>query len=108
MAATENIHVVNNVEKSRFEVFLNGEYAFIDYRYYHKDIAFMHTTVPDAFRGKGIASAMAVEALDFAKEQHRKILLYCPFVSKYAKEHPEYYSLVDTYFHPSFGIENKK
>jgi predicted GNAT family acetyltransferase len=89
MAAAKEIIVVNNEDKLRFEVSLNGEFAFIDYRYYKKDIAFMHTTVPETFRGMGIAAAMAVTALDFARKQHRKIMLYCPFMSKYVREHPE-------------------
>jgi predicted GNAT family acetyltransferase len=103
METGENIKVINNEEKLRFEVYLDGEYAFIEYRYYKGDIAFMHTTVPEAFRGKGIAAVMAVAALNFAKDQHRKIMLYCPYVTKYVKEHKEYWSLVDTLYHPSFG-----
>jgi len=104
MAAQEAINVVNNKNDLQFEVNLNGELAYIKYQYYKKDIAFMHTVVPDAFRGKGIGGAMAVVALAFAKDQHRKIMLYCPFVSKYVKEHAEYHSLVDTDYHPSFKL----
>jgi predicted GNAT family acetyltransferase len=108
MAAAKEIIVVNNEDKLRFEVSLNGEFAFIDYRYYKKDIAFMHTTVPESFRGMGIAAAIAVKALDFARQQHRKIMLYCPFMSKYVREHPEYHTLVDTDYHPSFASEDKR
>lgn len=103
MAEDESFHVVNNKEALRFEVNLNGELAYIKYQYYKKDIAFMHTVVPDAFRGKGIGAAMAVAALQFVQEQHRKIMLYCTFMAKYVREHPEYHALVDTNFHPSFG-----
>lgn len=108
MEAEESINVVNNEDKLQFEVQLDGEYASIEYRYYKGDIAFMHTTVPEAFRGKGIAAAMAVAALNFAKKRHFKIMLYCPYVSKYVKEHPEYYTLVDTNYHPSFGVTGGK
>jgi len=51
MAAAENINVVNNEDKRRFEVSLNGEFAFIDYRYYLKDVAFTHITIPESLRG---------------------------------------------------------
>jgi predicted GNAT family acetyltransferase len=108
MVIAENINVVNNEPKFRFEVFLNGEYAFLEYRYYKKDIAFIHTVVPNIFKGRGIATAMAIVALDFAKDQHLKIMLLCPFVSKYVREHPEYHSLVDTDYHPSFGNKGKQ
>ena len=100
----DDITVINNKDQLRFEVHLDGEYGYVDYRFYKKNIAFMHTFVPDAFKGKGIASKMAVAALTFAKEQHKKIMLYCPFMSRYVKEHTEYYDLVDTTFHPSFKI----
>lgn len=103
MVENSSINVINNKEELRFEVNLNGEIAYIKYQYYKKDIAFVHTLVPDAFRGKGIGAAMAISALNFAKDQHRKIMLYCPFVSKYVREHPEYHALVDTNYHPSFG-----
>lgn len=103
METGETFNVINNEAKLRFEVYLEGDYAYIEYRHYKGDIAFMHTVVPEAFRGKGIAAVMAVVALNFAEEQHRKIMLYCPYVSKYVKEHPEYQYLVDINYHPSFG-----
>lgn len=103
MEENQKVKVVHNVDQLRFQVELQGEYATIEYRYYKKNMAFMHTTVPDAFRGKGVAAAMAVAALNFAQAEHRKIMLYCPFVAKYVREHPEYHALVDTAYHPSFG-----
>lgn len=102
MATADNIEVIHNEDKMRFEVLLNGEYASIEYRYYKRDMAFMHTTVPEIFRGKGIAGEMARAALDYATKKRLKIMLYCPFVSKYVREHPEYHSLVDANYHPSF------
>jgi predicted GNAT family acetyltransferase len=98
----DEITVINNKDQLRFEVSLAGEDAYIEYRFYKKDIAFMHTFVPESFKGKGIASKMAITALDFARAQHKKIMLYCPFMSRYVKEHPQYYDLVDTEYHPSF------
>lgn len=31
-------NVVDNKERSRFEVSLNGEYAFVDYRWHKRDL----------------------------------------------------------------------
>ena len=99
---TDNLEVQHNKEAMRFEVNLGGEFAFVEYRYYKGDIAFMHTVVPEAFEGKGIGKKLASAALAFAAAEKRKIMLYCPFVSKYVKEHPEYHSLVDKQYHPNF------
>jgi predicted GNAT family acetyltransferase len=91
----ENYTVVNNKQLLRFEIELNGEFAYLDYRWYKGDIALMHTVVPDEMQGKGIASIIAKEALEYAKKEKLKIMLYCPFVAKYVKEHTEYSVLID-------------
>lgn len=95
----EDYIVSNNKELLRFEIELEGEFAYIEYRWYKGDIAFMHTVVPEAMQGKGIASLMAKEALEYAKREKLKIMLYCPFVAKYVKEHTEYASLIDKQYH---------
>jgi uncharacterized protein len=87
--------IVNNTSLSRFETEIDGEYAYVDYRYYKEDIALMHTFVPEFARGKGISSALAKFALDYVKEQNLKLMIYCPVVSKYIKLHPEYTPLID-------------
>jgi predicted GNAT family acetyltransferase len=89
------IPIINNPKQSRFETNINGEYAFVDYRFYKDDIALMHTFVPDIARGKGISSALAKFALEYVKEQNLKLMVYCPFIAKYIKLHPEYESLID-------------
>lgn len=82
----------------RFEITLDGETAFLEYRYYHNDIAFMHTEVPAALEGKGIASALAVYAFAYAKTHNKPVMVYCPFVAGYLKKHPEYKAQLDPKF----------
>ncbi|HEY6976750.1 MAG TPA: GNAT family N-acetyltransferase [Chitinophagaceae bacterium] len=87
-------NIVNNKERSRFEVTLNGEYAFVDYRWRKGDLAIMHTEVPKEYEGKGIAALMVKHVLEYAKKEHLKILVYCPYTAMYIKRHPEYNELV--------------
>ena len=87
-------NIVNNKERSRFEVALDGEYAFVDYRWRKKNIAIMHTEVPKAYEGKGIAAAMVKHVLDYARKEGLKILVYCPYTAAYIKRHPAYNDLV--------------
>ena len=91
----EKVIVTNNETMQQFEVSMDNELAYLQYRFYKDDIALMHTDVPDKLGGKGIASALAVYALDWAKEHNKKIMVYCPFVASYLKKHPEYDYLVD-------------
>lgn len=79
----------------QFEYREGGEIAKLEYRFYKKDIAFMHTEVPKALEGKGIASALAAYAFNYAREINKKVMVYCPFVGVYLKRHPELRELVD-------------
>jgi predicted GNAT family acetyltransferase len=91
--------VVNNEKEQQFEILLDGEKASLTYRFYKKDIAFMHTTVPEAMAGKGIASTLAVAAFDYAKKHHKPVMVYCPFVAQFITKHPEYKQQLDPEYH---------
>ena len=91
----DELKAVNNKKQSRFEIALpDGEYATLDYRWLKGDIVLMHTLVPVTARGKGLGSILAKYALDYTREQNLKTLVYCAFVAKYIKDHPEYSDLV--------------
>jgi predicted GNAT family acetyltransferase len=91
--------IVNNEKELQFEIALEGEKAYLSYRFYKKDIAFMHTTVPKALEGRGIASALAREAFRYAAARHKKVMVYCPFVAGFVKNHPEYRQQLDPEYH---------
>ena len=89
-------YIVNNNEKTqRFEIHEAGELAYLEYRYFKNDIALMHTFVPEVLEGKGIASTLAHYALEWAKENQKPVIVYCPFVAAYLKKHTEYNSIID-------------
>jgi predicted GNAT family acetyltransferase len=89
------LEITNNTKRSRFEAEVNGEYAFVEYQFYKEDIALMHTYVPEAARGRGIASLLAKFALDSVKKQGLKLMVFCPTIAKYIRMHPEYEVLLD-------------
>jgi len=93
--------VINNEKEQQFEIELDGEKAFLVYRFYKKDIAFMHTTVPQSMEGKGIASTLAIAAFNYAKEHEKPVMVYCPFVSKFITKHTEYKQQLDKEYHKS-------
>ena len=72
-----------------FDIYERDSIAFLEYRFYKKDIAFMHTEVPDSMAGKGVASALAKYAFEYAKEIKKPVMVYCPFVAVYLKRHSE-------------------
>lgn len=87
--------IINNTERSHFEMEIKGEVAYVEYRFYKGDIVLMHTFVPEFARGKGISSKLAKFAMEYIKEQNLKLIVYCPIMAKYIRLHPEYKSLLD-------------
>jgi predicted GNAT family acetyltransferase len=80
--------VVNNKQKSRFEIALpDGEYALLEYRWLKGSIVLMHTLVPKSAQGKGVGSALVQGVLEYIQEQGLNKIVYCPFVTRYMKEH---------------------
>jgi predicted GNAT family acetyltransferase len=87
--------VVENDEKARqFQLRVEGHLARILYAYSNGSIIFVHTEVPPALEGRGIAGKLARTALEFARERKLSVIPRCPFVAAYIRKHPEYQSLV--------------
>jgi predicted GNAT family acetyltransferase len=84
------IEVTNDRKAHRLEVKLDGEEAFAEYRITRGGIVFPHTLVPEAFRGRGVASAIAREGLKFAGELELKVIPLCDFFAGYIARHPEH------------------
>jgi len=75
--------ITNNEQNMRFELKLEGQVAFLEYRYKKGNLALMHTEVPAVLEGKGLGSALAKYAFQFAKQNNLPVLVYCPFVSSF-------------------------
>lgn len=93
--------VTNNTREQQFEVETNGLKAYLTYRFYKRDIALMHTFVPEQLSGMGIASMLAKEAFAYAKETKKPVMVYCSFVAGFIKKHPEYEAQLDREYHPA-------
>jgi predicted GNAT family acetyltransferase len=91
-----DIKVTNNEQEMQFETIVGDDKAVMVYRWYHGDLAIMHTEVPEAGRGKGYSNALAEYAIAFAKEKNIKLKVYCHFMQGYMKRHPEYKDLITT------------
>lgn len=89
----EDLKVIDNKEKERFEIDLDGKTALIDYSEQNGVVAMTHTEVPSEFEGKGIGSRLVKGALELVKNENKRVRPLCPFVAAYIKRHPEYESL---------------
>jgi predicted GNAT family acetyltransferase len=82
--------VVHNMEKSRFEIISDGLMAELTYALVGDTITFLHTGVPEEWEGQGLGKKLAVTGLEFAKTRGFKIKSFCSFISAYLKRYPEY------------------
>lgn len=91
--ATTNYQVVHNLANNRFEVDLGKEKAVLIYMIKAGLFILLHTEVPPAFEGRGIAGRMARAALEYAKNEGFKVRSYCSYTTVYLERHPEYRDL---------------
>jgi hypothetical protein len=54
----------------------------------------LHTEVPEALRGRGIAGELAKTGLEYARDNQLKVDVVCPLVANYISKHPEFQPLV--------------
>lgn len=90
----EHIEVKNNEDEQQYEVKIGGHTAMLVYEREGDNITFLHTEVPPALEGHGIASKLAHAALEDARAQELSVVPLCPFVASYIRRHPEYLSLL--------------
>lgn len=91
-----HIEVKNNVGAHRYEVQLDDQLAVLTYERQGERIIYLHTEVPEALAGHGIANTLAHFALEEARTQNLTVVPACPFVAAYIRRHPEYLSLLTT------------
>lgn len=99
-----DVDVTDNTAAHRFEVKLEGETAFAEYRLKPGQLVLPHTVVPGAFEGKGVASALARHAFGYARERGLKVVPTCPFMAGWVKKHPEAQDIVDPSCRAELGI----
>ncbi len=90
----DDIPLVNNEHIHHFELEINGQQAFIDYKRKDNKIYLIHTEVPETLRGTGAAEAIVNKAFHFIKEHQLKLVPLCSYVQVYLKRHPEWKRLL--------------
>ncbi|HLJ50459.1 MAG TPA: GNAT family N-acetyltransferase [Bryobacteraceae bacterium] len=89
-----DVTVTNQEAENRFEAQVDGQTGYLLYKRSGDQILLIHTEVPPELEGKGIGSALARHAMEFARAEHLKVVPRCPFVAQYLKRHTEYSDLV--------------
>lgn len=91
----QNIPLIKNTEKSRFELITGNYTTFIEFKERGRKIWLIHTEAPEELKGKGSATAIVEKALPWLEENGYKMVPLCPFVAAYLKRHPEWLRIVE-------------
>ena len=88
------VEVEHNEGSSRFEATLSDGLALAAYIRKGNRIIFTHTEVPEEHQERGVGSALARAALDYAREQKLEVVPRCPFIAAFIERNPEYRDLL--------------
>lgn len=87
--------VHDNEAGKRYEIAVGDQVAVLTYtRRVEGRIAFVHTLVPEALEGHGLAAKLTRFALDDAQAKGLAVIPLCPYVVSFIRRHREYADLV--------------
>lgn len=91
-----DIKVQHNKEDQEFTVDIAGSEGELAYSLPEENVMdFQHTYVSENLRGKGVAEELVKTGLDYARDNHMKVIATCQFVASYVRRHKgEYESLL--------------
>lgn len=95
----ENIRIEKNddTDGGRYFVAIDGDEAEMTYTKLGPAlISIDHTFVPDSMRGKGVAQALALNAVEDARETGWKIIPRCSFMQAQVKRHTDWADVIET------------
>lgn len=88
-----SLAIHHHVEQSRFEYEHQGLLSVLDYQLHDDIMSIMHTYVPKALTGQGIAAALTEAALLCARNNQWKVRPICSYTATYLQRHPEFQDL---------------
>lgn len=84
----------DNASRMRFELTVNDQIVFANYRHAGRTLYITHVEAPPALRGKGAASRLMSDVMKIAREQGLKIAPVCSYAALWMDRHAEYRDLV--------------
>lgn len=89
-----NRTITHNENQQRFECTEEQLLCVLDYQLQAAVMVIVHTGVPPALEGRGIAADLTRTALDTARERGWRVRPVCSYAAAYINKHPQYQDLV--------------
>jgi len=81
--------VIDNTDRRRFELAVDGQLAFANYRMVGDAAHITHVETPVALRGGGVAGRLMAGALAIIRARGQKVKPVCPYAVAYIQRHPQ-------------------
>jgi len=89
------LELKKNGTDNRFEMMVENQKAFIDYKERKQKIYLIHTEVPKNLEGQGVATALIEKTLQYLEDAGYKLVALCPAVVAFIRRHPEWKRILD-------------
>lgn len=86
--------VTDNTEKRRFEMTVEGQVVFADYRRDGATLVIPHVEAPPALRGTGAAGRLLEGIMRIARDDGLKIVPLCGYAAAWMQRHKEHQDLL--------------
>lgn len=86
--------VEHDLVRHRFQARIQGNLALLDYQIKRKRMVIIHTEVPEAIAGRGIAGELTKVALRYARDNKYKVVPACAYAEQFFQRHTEYDDLL--------------
>ncbi|HSR66253.1 MAG TPA: GNAT family N-acetyltransferase [Xanthomonadaceae bacterium] len=90
MPDAPGLSIEHQADRRRFAVDVDGHEAELDYLLEDGVLAIVHTGVPAAIAGRGIAAALVQAAVDHARQAGLRVRPACTYAAAWMERHPEY------------------
>jgi len=90
----QDMGLTNNEAIHNFELIVDGQRSFIDYKKRDSKIYLVHTEVPQELQGKGVAEAMVEKTFNYIEGHGLKLVPLCSYIQAFLKRHPEWNRLL--------------
>jgi len=85
---------IGHVPGRGFTADVDGHQILLDYRLSGGVMSIVHTEVPYALRGRGLAGQLVRAAFEHARQAGLKVVPRCSYAAEWIERHPEYADLV--------------
>ena len=91
------LDVQHNKETKQFYAIVEGKTCKLDYSTTAdgKILDYRSTFVPEELRGRKIAEEIVKYAMEYAKDNHFKVIPSCSYVKRFVDAHPEYQQILN-------------